>query len=128
MSVTVSGGDEFTKALGRLEVEAVSADTAKRGGDIIERQAKRNSRSRRVRRTARVIAKDGQAVIQFGSRAVPWTGPSHFGHGSPGRPRAQGGWMRANPFLHDAVDRRETEVVDLFVDDLNGAMRKLGLS
>lgn len=127
MTVTVTGDDEFLRALKQVESDVADADTLKAGGRIVERQAKRNSRSRRVRRTARIVATDGRAAIQFGAPSVPWTGPSHFGHGSPSRPRAQGGYMRRNPFLFDAADKRESDVVDLVAEDVNKAIRKAGL-
>lgn len=89
--------------------------------------AKQRSRSRRVRRTGRVSVRKSSGVIRFGSTAVPWTVPSHFGHGSPGAPRAQGGWMPKNPFLFDARDENEEEVVDLFLRRTTEAIRKAGL-
>lgn len=125
--MTLKGADEFDRALAMLEKDVADAQTTEAGAEIVERRAKKNSRSRRVRRTARIAATQGKAVIRFGSPRVPWTAPSHFGHGSPSRPRAQGGYMLRNPFLFDAVNQEEDSVVDVFVRDTNDAIRKAGL-
>lgn len=125
--MTLPGAARLDRALRQVEEDATDANTLKAAAEVVLFTAKQRSRSRRVRRTGRVSVRKSSGVIRFGSTAVPWTVPSHFGHGSPGAPRAQGGWMPKNPFLFDARDENEEEVVDLFLRRTTEAIRKAGL-
>lgn len=126
--MTLPGAARLDRALAKVETDATDANTIKAAGEVVLFTAKQRARSRRVRRTGRVSTRRDRAVVRFGSPAVPWTVPSHFGHGSPGDPRPQGGWMPKNPFLFDARDDKEEEVVDLFLRRTVDAIRKAGLS
>lgn len=125
--MTLPGAARLDRALAKVEADATDANTIKAAAEIVLFTARQRSRSKRVRRTGRVSARKDRGVIRFGSAAVPWTVPSHFGHGSPQSPRPQGGWMPRNPFLFDARDDREEEVVDLFLRRTTEAIRKAGL-
>lgn len=72
----------------------------------------------------RVFGTRRDAGVRAGFKRIPWAGPAHFGH----RPRAQGGFMVANPFLYDALDQRRREVLSLYekrVDDLIDAQTRV---
>jgi len=124
----VAGADRLDRALAKLADDATDARVAKVAGELVMGTAKPKSRSSRVQRTGKVSASKGVARVQFGSPATPWAGPSHFGHGSPGAPRPQGGWILPNPFLYDALDQRREQVVDLYLTRCVQAIRKNGLS
>lgn len=127
LDMTLPGAARLDRALAKLEVDATDANTVKAAAELVLFTAKPLSRSRRVRRTGKVSSRRGRGIIRFGSPQVPWTVPSHFGHGSAGDPRPQGGWMPANPFLFRARDEREEEVVDLFLRRTTDVIRKVGL-
>ena len=123
----MAGADRLDRALAKLAVDATDATVAKVAGELVAAAAKPKSRSSRVQRTGRVTASKGVARVLFGSPATPWAGPSHFGHGTPGAPRPQGGYMIANPFLYDAADQRREQVIDLYYRRTVDAIRKNGL-
>jgi hypothetical protein len=123
----VAGADRLDRALAKLAVDATDATVAKVAGELVAAAAKPKSRSSRVQRTGRVTASKGVARVLFGTPATPWAGPSHFGHGTPGAPRPQGGYMIANPFLYDAADQRREQVIDLYLRRTVDAIRKNGL-
>lgn len=124
----MAGADRLDRALAKLAVDATDATVAKVAGELVAAAAKPKSRSSRVRATGKVAARKGVARVQFGSPATPWAGPSHFGHGTPGSPRPQGGYMLPNPFLYDAADQRREQVIDLYYRRTVDAIRKNGLS
>lgn len=121
------GADRLDKALARLAEEATGPNIHRVAGELVLAGARQRTRSRRVAATGKVNASRGRARVTMGSPAVPFTAASHFGHGAPGRPRAQGGWMRANPFLFDSRDANEDRVVDLFAQETGDAIRRAGL-
>ena len=123
----MTGAKRLDRALAKLEEDASDANVAKAAAELVLDEAKLGTRSQRVRRTGRVSNRRGAGVARFGNPQVPWTVPSHFGHGSPGDPRPQGGWMAANPFLFRARDEREEEVIDLFLRRTRDAIRNVGL-
>lgn len=123
----MAGADRLDKALAKLAEDATDANVAKVAGELVMGTAKPKSRSDRVRRTGKVSARRGRARVQFGSPATPWAGPSHFGDGTPGNPRPQGGYMLPNPFLYDAADQRREQVIDLYLRRTVDAIRTNGL-
>ncbi len=125
--MALPGARALDRALARLEADSTDSNTVKAAGELVRFTARPKSPSRRVGRTGRVLARRGQSVIRFGSPATPWAVPSHFGHGSPGDPRPQGGWMPAVPFLYEARDEREEEVIDLFLRRTIDVARREGL-
>lgn len=124
----MAGADRLDRALAKLAVDATDATVAKVAGELVAAAAKPKSRSSRVQRTGRVTASKGVARVLFGSPATPWAAPSHWGHGTPGAPRPQGGYMLPNPFLYDALDQRREQVIDLYYRRTVDAIRKNGLS
>ncbi len=124
----MAGADRLDRALAKLADDATDARVAKVAGELVMGAAKPKSRSSRVQRTGKVSASKGVARVLFGSPATPWAGPSHFGHGTPGAPRPQGGYMIANPFLYDAADQRREQVIDLYLRRTVDAIRSNGLN
>lgn len=125
--MTLPGAARLDRALAKLETDTTDPAVLKAAGELVLFTAKPKSRSQRVQRTGRVSVRKNRAMVRFGSPAVPWTVPSHFGHGSKSSPRGQGGWMPANPFLFQARDEREDDVVDLFLTRTRTAIREAGL-
>lgn len=125
--MTLPGAARLDRALAKLEEDATDSKVLKAAAELVLFTAKAGSRSRRVRRTGKTSTRRNRAMVRFGSPQVPWTAPSHFGHGTASSPRAQGGWMPANPFLFRARDEREDEIVDLFLQRTREAIRDLGL-
>ncbi len=123
----MAGADRLDRALAQLAEDCTDARVAKVAGELVLGAAKPKARSSRVQRSGKVSARQGVARVQFGGPATPWAGPSHFGHGSPGNPRPQGGYMIANPFLYDAADQRREQVVDLYLRRCVDAIRSNGL-
>lgn len=126
--MALPGASRLDKALAQVEADATDATVAKAAGELVAAEARPKSRSSRVARTGRVAVARGVARVRFGGPATPWAGPGHFGHGSPGRPRPQGGYMVANPFLYDAADQRREQVIDLYLTRCVKAIRDNGLS
>lgn len=125
--MTLPGAARLDRALAKLEVDATDSRVLKAAAELVLFRAKQGTRSRRVRRTGKTSIRRGRAMARFGSPQVPWTAPSHFGHGTASSPRAQGGFMAANPFLFRARDETEDEVVDLFLRRTKEAIRDTGL-
>ena len=75
---------------------------------------------------ANTIRSAGQrrgGYVRAGRKSVPYAGPVHFGW--PSRPNPAKGWqggpIRPNPFLYDALDKRREEVANAFaryIDDI----------
>jgi hypothetical protein len=81
---------------------------------------------------AGTIRSSGQqrgGFVRAGKKLVPYVGPVHFGW--PSRPNAsknwQGGPIRPNPFLYDALDKRREEVADAFAGYIDDIRRKHGI-
>jgi hypothetical protein len=98
------------------QLKAIESDVGEQkqvhraGAEIILGQAKRDvtvGPTGLLRRSGRVSATKRAGVVRFGNARVPYAGPYHFGHAR----RPQGGFMRPDPFLYDALDRRGAEVV-----------------
>jgi hypothetical protein len=124
VSAKVTGADRLLRALAAVEDEATATAVHLAAAEIVLDTAKPGSRSSRVRRTGRTAARKTGGVVRFGGAQVPWTAPSHFGH----RPRPQGGFMRPNPFLWDASDRRRDDVTELYFRRMNAAITRNGLA
>lgn len=124
--MTLAGATRLLNALAKLEDDLNDGSVAKVAGELVLRTAKARSHSRRVRRVGKVSVRGNKAVIKFGgAKAPPFTAASHFGHGSASRPRAQGGWMPRNPFLFDARDEHEEDIVDLYLTQTGDSIRRL---
>ena len=93
--MTLPGAARLDRALAKVEEDATDANTLKAAAEVVLFAARQRSRSRRVQRTGRVSVRKSSGVIRFGSPQVPWTVPSHWGHGSPGAPAPRVvGWQR----------------------------------
>lgn len=110
MPATLEGADQLIKAIRKTEIDAkdlkdVHRDSAK----LIVDEARRGvvRRSGKLRGSVRAGATKTAGVVRAGGKRVPWAGPYHFGHFN----RPQGGFIRPNPFLYDALDDRAEQVV-----------------
>ena len=128
MPAKLTGAERLDRALAAVEEDATDRNVHLAAAELVLASARPAARSSRVRATGRATATAKRGVVRFGSAKVPWTAPSHFGHGSPGSPRAQGGWMEPNPFLFMAAELREDDVIDLYLNRSVRAIRDNGLS
>lgn len=126
MPVKLTGAERLDAALAAVEADATDRNTLLAMAELVLATARPAAVSTRVRATGRKTASTGKAKVLFGSAAVPWTAPSHFGHGTPSTPRAQGGWMRGNMFLFNAAERRREAVIDLGLSRCVAAFRSNG--
>lgn len=114
----VDGLDALVSTILAVEKDVKTAKSVfKSGAQIVERQAKSNARKRsgKLRRSGRSGATKKGGNVKFGSKRVPWALPYHFGH----KNRPQGGFMRPDPFLYEAGDKRAEEVRQAFEDHVN---------
>lgn len=120
--------DRLDRALAKMAEDATDKAVHLAAAEFLVASAKPASPSRRVAATGRGAARKTGGVARFGGPRTPWAGPQHFGHGSPGNPRPQGGYMVANPWLWNTSDQRREQVVDLYLRRCVDAIRKNGLS
>jgi hypothetical protein len=125
--MTLPGAERLDRALAQLAVDATDRDAHLAGAELVLARARPLSRSRRVRATGKATATAKAGKAQFGSPQVRWAVPSHFGHGAPGRPRAQGGYMLANPYLFKGSDLARDSVIDLYLNRTMRAIKASGL-
>lgn len=92
--------------------EGAGAEAARLVAERAERQAP--ALSGVLRDTIRTFAQKRNAGIRVGFARVPYAGPVVGGHGSASFPRAQGGFMRPNPFPYDALDQRYSAVIEVY--------------
>lgn len=94
--------------------------------EIVERQAEDVEVARETGRLANSIRSAGtktKAIVRAGYASVPWAGPVHWGHEN----RPQGGYVIADPFLTDAYEHRESEVIDHYETGLDELRKAAGL-
>jgi Bacteriophage HK97-gp10, putative tail-component len=112
-SVVVTGDEKLTRAFRRAEgdISHEVDDAERESGETVAGAA----RSRAPRRSGRLrgsIRADGGVV----SANTVYAGPIHFGWAN--RPNKARGWrggpIRPNPFLWNALDDREHQVVQTF--------------
>lgn len=112
----------FDKRVGDLKAAHKAA------ADVVAKQAKIEVpvRTGRLRRTVRSTASQTAAFVAAGHAGwkVRYAGPIHFGN-----PRKKGrlGVIRPQPFLYDAVDRRQSEVVNTYERFIQNAADRAGL-
>lgn len=119
-AIEVEGARELRRKLRDVEGSAADLKAAhKAAADIVAEQARFEVpvRSGRLKATIRPLASKTRAQVAAGrGKQVPYAGPVHFGW--PTRPNRQKGWrggpIRPQPFLYDAVDRRQGEVLRAF--------------
>jgi hypothetical protein len=82
-----------------------------------------------LRNTVRSTGTQRGGFVRAGKKLVPWAGPVHFGW--PSRPNPAKGWqggpIRPNPFLYDALDERREQVADQFARYIDDIRRKRGI-
>ncbi len=110
MPATLDGLDGLLAALRRTEIElgelkAVNKDSAQIVLGTAKAEANRASGA--LIKSGRASGTKKAGVVRFGSAKVRHAGPAHFGDFD----REQGGFIRPNPFLYDAIDRRADDVV-----------------
>lgn len=128
MPAKLSGAEALDAALAAVEADATDKNVALAAAQLVLATARPAARSTRVRATGRAKASGRRGTVVFGSAGTPWTAPSHFGHGTAGRPRAQGGWITGNMFLFAASDKRREDVFDLYARRTVDAIRANGLA
>ena len=81
---------------------------------------------------ANTVRSSGQrrgGFVRAGKKLVPYAGAVHFGW--PSRPNPAKGWqggpIRPNPFLFDALDKRRGEVANAFARYIDDIRRKRGI-
>ena len=127
--VVIDGDDEFRELLSKLVdgVEDLRSVGHSAGALIAERAARQAPHaSGALAADIRVFAGKKNAGIRVGRKRLPYVGPIIGGHGSPGNPRLQGGYVLPNPFIFDAADERAAAVIknyEDFVDDLAAGKR-----
>jgi len=121
------GADRLVKALAAVEDEVTDKTVHQAAAEVVldAAQGFAPKRSGALARTGRASATKGSGVVRFGGPRTPWAAPVHFGAPPP---RAQGGFIRPNPFAYKAGDVRADEVADLFYRRTNIALRKQGLT
>ncbi len=123
----VDGAKEVRKALRDLGDDLDDLkDLHRESAEIVEHQAETVEVPRESGRLADSIRSAGtktKAIVRAGYASIPWAGPAHWGHD----PRPQGGYMIADPFLIDAYERREAEVIDHYEDGLDELRKAAGL-
>jgi len=72
-----------------------------------------------LRGTVRHSGTKTRGVVRAGYKRVPYAGPIHFGW--PARN------IRSQPFFYEAMDRRESQVIQTFRDHVSRIRRRNGL-
>jgi hypothetical protein len=70
-----------------------------------------------LKRTLKASATPRSGRVKAGKKLVPYAAPIHFGW-----PRRN---ISPNPFLYDALDRRKTEVEDVFLERVQALAEKV---
>jgi hypothetical protein len=148
--VRVVGLRKFTKALKGLGDDAVGdiKEVHRRTAKIVEKAAApkvpvssgtssvisgtpywstgRARNSGALKGTLRSSGTNRGGFVRAGKKLVPWAGPIHFGW--PNRPNPAKGWqggpIRPNPFMYDALDERRNEVAKEFARYIDDIRRK----
>lgn len=126
--MTLPGATRLDRALAKMAEDATDKAVHLAAAELIVAAGKGRSPSKRVATTGRAAARKAGGVARFGGPRTPWAGPQHFGHGTPGNPRPQGGYMLPNPWLYTTADQRREQVVDLYLRRTVDAIRRNGLS
>lgn len=122
MPASLEGLDNLLAMLREVEVDLKEQKQVhKDAGQIVLGEAKLgvNSRTHRLERSGRVGATKKAGVIRFGGARVPYAGPYHFGDAV----RPQGGFMRPDPFLYDALDHRGPDVVRRYEEHVQRVLK-----
>ena len=113
--IEVVGGKELRRAL-RLAEDKLLKDELKSANkdaaEVVAKEAKNTVpvRSGRLRSTIKALGSQTKGQVKAGKKAVPYAAAIHWGH----RPRKQGGYTRANPFVYDAMDKKAVDVRDAY--------------
>jgi hypothetical protein len=82
-----------------------------------------------LRNSLRSAGTQRGGFVRAGKKSVPYAGPIHFGW--PSRPNAAKGWqggpIRPNPFMYDALDERRDEVAETFARYIDDIRRNRGI-
>ena len=120
-AVTVTGAREFRAAMTRMGADLKDMTAIhKRVAEIVADQSRHivpylgGALSGSIKSTATRT----RGRVQAGSRSVPYAGPIHFGW--PARN------IKASPFLWDALEDKESEVVDKYEQFVEALVEKVG--
>lgn len=113
--VVIEGDRELAKALAEIldGVQNLGEGPGTEAAKLVAQRAEARApvQSGALRDTIRTFARKSNAGIRIGFARTPYAGPIVGGHGGPGAPRAQGGYVLPNPFPFDALDSRYSAVI-----------------
>lgn len=119
--ISIRGLREVTRDLSKLGVDAGDLKGAmSKAGQIVADDAKTNTPHLTGRLSASIKASKtkNKAVIRAGSKAIPYAGVIHYGGYNN---------ITAQPFLVDAVERKQDEALDSIESDIQDLIAKYGL-
>ncbi|MGL4300060.1 MAG: hypothetical protein ACRCW4_13400 [Candidatus Neomicrothrix subdominans] len=125
------GVDRLLKALEAVEVEATDRNANAAAAETVAAAARPlapTGPTGRAKRSIRASGTKAAGVVRAGGPSVPWVAPGVFGHGTPGNPRPQGGYMPANPWPFDAAGRAADDVIEIYHRRTMDALREQGLT
>jgi hypothetical protein len=116
--VVIEGDEEVRRQLEALVagVENLNVTAGTEAARIVAERAYERAphQSGALRDDIRTFAQKRNAGFRVGRARIPYAGPVVGGHGSAATPRAQGGWIRPNPFPFDALDARYSAVIETY--------------
>jgi hypothetical protein len=130
--VEVIGVDRLVNAMKKLQSAATSKEFNRAAAELVLAEARnrvpigpsrRGHKGGALQRSGRASSTKSYGAVRFGTNAVPYAGPVHFGAVN----RPQGGYNLPQPFLYDAQDARFNDVFRRFVNYVEKTANELGL-
>lgn len=110
VGIRVEGARELSSRLARVSPDTAELKAGYREvADIVAKQARVEVpvKSGRLRDSIKPTTSARSAIVQAGSATrVPYAGPIHFGWAKR--------HIKAQPFLYDAMDKRQNEVLEAY--------------
>lgn len=126
--IEVEGAKDVRKQIRAFDRRVGDLKAAHRAAsEVVAKQARIDvpTRSGKLKRTVRPTASQVGGFVSAGWGArVRYAGVIHFGN-----PRKKGrlGVIRPQPFIYEAADRRQYDVVQAYEDHVNKAIQNAGL-
>lgn len=115
VGIRVQGARELSSRLAKVSPDAAELKAGYREvADIVVKQAQIEVpvKSGRLRDSIKPMTSVRSAIVQAGSVSrVPYAGPIHFGWAKR--------HIKPRPFLYDAMDKRQTEVLEAYAAQVN---------
>ena len=130
--IGVQGLRNFAKVVKSLDDKTLLdelKDANQRAGEIVADEARRRAprRSGKLAGSIKSARTQSGVAVSVGRKSIPYARPIHFGWAT--RPNRAKGWrggpIRPNPFLYDAVDARQEQVVATFAAQLERVAAKV---